>query len=459
MQTASCFAAAILLAAGVASGTGLDFQREIDAAYHAGGGWVVVPPGRHVTGSLLLKSNVELHLSEGAVLVGSDKGRDYITFKPKFSEGDLLGIVMADGATNVAITGKGEIFGDGARWLRGKGVQHNTEGQRPRGIVFKGCTDIRLEDFTLRDAACWGCVFHCCDGVVARRVKIDSHANCNNDGFDIEAKNVLIEDCDVDSGDDAYVLKSNNRDFVVENVVVRNCIGRSTCNVFKIGTASHGTMRNVLFENCRAEASKRVFLDAEGKDWFAEYRKKCWAGASDGQHSLSAIAVECVDGGVVSNIVFRGIDATSTLVPIFVRGGTRRNRGNGIPPNDKHILSDVLIEDVCAKAESFVASSITGVEGCRPKNIVLKNVRVECKGGGRTAAEKTRVVPEFPESYPESRMFKCMLPAYGLYVRHVDGIRLEDTAFSLREGDSDERDAVVFDDVSQTGGRAGEVRL
>ena len=80
-------------------------------------------------------------------------------------------------------------------------------------------------------------------------------------------------------------------------------------------------------------------------------------------------------------------------------------------------------------------------------------------GGGRTAAEKTRVVPEFPESYPESRMFKCMLPAYGLYVRHVDGIRLEDTAFSLREGDSDERDAVVFDDVSQTGGRAGEVRL
>lgn len=432
---------------------GCDFQSEIDAASLAGGGRVVVPPGRHVTGSLLLKSNVELHLSEGAVLVGSCAAKDYMAFKPRCSEGDLLGIVMADGATNVAITGKGEIFGDGRKWLHGKGVKPSPEGQRPRGIVFKDCKGVRLADFTLRDAACWGCVFHCCDGVTVRRVKIDSHANWNNDGFDIEAKNVLIEDCVVDSGDDAYVLKSNNRDFEVENVIVRNCIGRSTCNVFKLGTASHGTMRNILFENCRAEASEHVFLDAEGKDWFADYRKKCWAGATDGQQSLSAIAVECVDGGAVSNIVFRGIDARNTLVPIFVRGGTRRNRGNGIPPNDKHVLSDVLIENVRAKAESFVASSITGVEGCRPKNIALRNVHVECMGGGRTAAERTRAVPEVPEGYPESRMFKCMLPAYGLYVRHVDGIRFEDTAFTLREGDSDERDAVVFDDVRDVGAR------
>lgn len=430
---------------------GCDFQSEIDAASLAGGGRVVVPPGRHVTGSLLLKSNVELHLAEGAVLVGSCDKKDYVALRPRYSEGDLLGVVMADCATNVAITGKGEIFGDGRKWLRGIATS-NSEGQRPRGIVFKDCSDVRLEDFTLRDAACWGCVFHCCDGVTVRRVKIDSHANWNNDGFDIEAKNVLIEDCVVDSGDDAYVLKSNNRDFVVENVIVRNCIGRSTCNVFKLGTASHGTMRNILFENCRAEASERVFLDAEGKDWFADYRKKCWAGATDGQQSLSAIAVECVDGGVVSNIVFRGIDARNTLVPIFVRGGTRRNRGNGIPPNDKHILSDVLIENVTAKAESFVASSITGVEGCRPKNVVLRNVRVACKGGGETAQERTRPVPEFPGSYPESRMFKCMLPAYGLYVRHVDGMRLENAVFTLQGGTSDERDAVVRDDVADLAG-------
>ena len=424
-----------------------DFQREIDAVHSAGGGMVVVPPGRHVTGSLLLKSNVELRLSEGAVLVGSSEKKDYVSFKPEFSEGDLLGVVMADGATNIAITGKGEIFGDGSRWLRGKGMQRNTEGQRPRGVVFKDCAGVRLEDFILRDAACWGCVFHCCDGVVVRRVKINSHANWNNDGFDIEAKNVLIEDCDVDTGDDAYCLKSNNPDFIVENVVVRNCTGRSTCNVFKLGTASHGAMRNVLFENCRAEEPKRTFLDAEGKDWFAEYREKYWAGASDGQHSLSAIVVECVDGGIVSNIVFRGIDVCNTLVPIFVRGGTRCDGKNGASQNSKHLLANIRIEDISATAESFVASSITGVKGCRPQNVVLKNVRVECKGGGRTLEEKTRVVPEFPECYPESRMFKCMLPAYGLYVRHVDGIVLEDTVFTLREGDLDERDAVVFDDV------------
>lgn len=68
--------------------------------------------------------------------------------------------------------------------------------------MFADSAKIRLEDFTLRDAACWGIVCKCCDGVVARRVKIDSVVNVNNDGFDIEARNVLIEGCDVQSGDD-----------------------------------------------------------------------------------------------------------------------------------------------------------------------------------------------------------------------------------------------------------------
>lgn len=447
-----CLAAIILPQGMLFAADGLSrrswVQEAVDAAAATGGGRVVVPPGRHVTGTIMLKSNVELHLEEGAVLVASTNRADYVVLKPRFSEGNLLSIVMADGATNVAVTGKGEILGGGERWMRRKGVRHNTEGERPRGLVFKDCADVRLENFTLRDAACWGCVFHCCDGVTARNVKINSHANWNNDGFDIEAKNVLIENCDVDSGDDAYVLKSNNPGFVVENVIVRNCTGRSTSNVFKLGTASHGTMRNVLFENCRAEAPRRSLRDEEGNDWFADYRAQRWAGATKGNQSLSAIAVECVDGGVVSNVVFRGIRARNTLVPIFVRGGMRRNRANGIPPSDNYVLSDICIADVDARAESFVASSITGVDGCRPKNIVLKNVHVDCKGGGATGAERTRSVPEFPGSYPESRMFRCMLPAYGLYVRHVDGIRLEDTSFTLQNGSTDAREAIVFDDVA-----------
>ena len=424
-------------------------QKEVDASGKSGGGRVSVPAGRHVTGSVMLRSNVELHLEEGAVLVGSDRAEDYVVIKPEFSEGDLFAVVMADCATNVSVTGTGEIFGDGGRWKRHSTFGSDTEGLRPRGLVFKDCKDVYIEDVTLRDAACWGCVFHCCDGVTVRRMTIDSHAIGNNDGFDIEAKNVLIEDCDVDTGDDSYVIKSNNRDFITENVVVRNCIGRSTSNVFKLGTASHGTMRNILFENCRTEAARRGFCNADGKDWFVEYREKYWPGASNGANSLSAIAIENVDGGVVSNVVFRSISAKDSLVPIFVRGGKRMRRGCGIPPNDKYVFEGIRIENVNACAESFVASSITGVSGCRPRNVVLRNVRILCKGGGRTAAERTRPVPEVPGEYPESRMFGCMLPAYGLYVRHVDGIRLDGLTFSLHAGTSDERDAIVLDDATQ----------
>ena len=191
MKAPWCFAVVFALFArpgcfaddGQSSGAWL--QDAVDAAAAAGGGRVVVPSGRHVVGSIILKSNVELHLPEDAVLVGSCDKKDYVAFKPRYSEGDLLGVVMADGATNVAITGNGEIFGDGGKWLRGKNSKPSAEGLRPRGIVFKDCVGVRLEDFTLRDAACWGCVFHCCDGVTVRRVKIDSHANWNNDGFDI----------------------------------------------------------------------------------------------------------------------------------------------------------------------------------------------------------------------------------------------------------------------------------
>lgn len=423
-------------------------QREIDDVSSRGGGCVTVPAGRHRVGSLLLKSNVELHLAKGAVLVGRDDRDGYSVFRPRYSEGEMFGMVMAHGVTNIAVTGDGVIDGKGGKWAHLSTFGSDTEGLRPRGLVFWECKDIRIEDISLVDAACWGCVFQCCDGVVVRRMKIDCHAIGNNDGFDIEAKNVLIENCDVDTGDDAYVLKSNDRDFIVENIIVRNCIGRSTSNVFKLGTASHGTMRNVRFENCRSEACRRSFCNADGKDWFASYRKKCWPGASDGNMSLSAIAVECVDGGVVSNIVFKEIVVKDCLVPIFVRGGIRQRRGCGIPRNDKNVLRDIRIEDVTASADSYVASSITGVRGCRPADVVLRNVHVHCKGGGDTRAEMDRPVPEVEGEYPESRMFKCMLPAYGLYVRHVDGIVLENVVFAVQADQWDSRPAIVYDDVS-----------
>ncbi|MCQ2394305.1 MAG: glycosyl hydrolase family 28 protein, partial [Kiritimatiellae bacterium] len=133
----------------------------------AGGGRVVVPKGNWPTPSVKLASNVELFLADGARIVASTNRSDYMSLNLPYCEGDLMAIVTAVGATNVAITGRGEIFGNGTAWPQPGDYGGNQEGMRPRGIVFANCRDVRLSDFSLRDSPCWGIVIKNCDGVVA----------------------------------------------------------------------------------------------------------------------------------------------------------------------------------------------------------------------------------------------------------------------------------------------------
>ena len=418
------------------------WQAMIDAAAKRGGR-VDIPPGRHPVGQLSLRSNVELHLQKDSVLEGVVGLENYQTTNLPFSERTWCAVVSAVGVTNVSVTGIGEIYGNGRAWPQPKDCRGGGELGRPCGIFFANCRNVRLGDFLLRDAASWGVVFKCCENVVARRVRIDSHANANNDGFDIEARNVLIEDCDVDSGDDAFCLKSNDPGFVMENVTVRRCVGRSNCNAFKIGTASHGSVRSVLFENCRTEAPRRDFISRvgphRGEPWFLYNRTREWPGGPEELAGMAGIAIECVDGGEVSGITCRGFDIKGMMVPIFVRGGTRTGRSCGTPPSNRRILRDILIADVKAVAESFVASSITGVEGCRPRDVRLENVTLVCKPGKSPPAANP--VPEREGNYPEGNTFG-MLPTRGLYIRHADNVMLKDVRIIGAEGKD-----VVCDDV------------
>lgn len=430
-------------------------QERIDRASAAGGGRVVVSRGRHLVGQVELKSNVELHLEKGAVLEGKVGLEHYRVTMLPYSEGTWSAVVSAIGVTNVAITGEGEIFGNGTAWPQPENYGGNQEGRRPRGVFFANCKDVRLRDFTLRDSACWGVVFKCCENVDVRRVKVDSHANANNDGIDVEAKDVVIADCDIDAGDDAVCLKSNNPDFVVENVLVTNVVARSHCNALKLGTASHGTMRNVLFVDCRTEAPRRDFIDhrlGRNRRWYEgspERIRKAPGARLNEPSGTSAICVENVDGGVVENVTYRNIVADGSRTPIFIRAGTRSGRSCGTPPSNKRIFRGVRIENVAGSSLSGLASSVTGVEGCRITNVVFRNVRLRCRGLGDDALRwKDKPVPEAAGGYPDAHMFGHALPAYGLYARHVDGLLLENCSFSLAEGTSDAREPVVMEDVT-----------
>lgn len=426
------------------------WQAAIDAAAAAGGGKVTIPAGRHLTGGLELRSNVELHLEKGAVLEGAVGLENYRIWSLPCSEGTWSAIVSGICVTNVAVTGEGEIFGNGGAWPLPPRGYANQEGLRARGLFFSDSKNVRLEDFMLRDTACWGCVFKCVDGLAVRRVRIDNHSNYNNDGFDIEAANAVFDGCDVDSSDDAFVFKSNDERFVVENVLITNCTARSHCNAFKFGTATHGVMRRIRIADCRALPPSRDFVAVLGGPNGGRAGKPYWSSRQGYDFypagcGISSIAVECVDGGAVEDILIENVEVSGAMVPIFIRGGTRTGRKNAVPPGTRYVLRGITLRNIRGEAAAWTASSISGVKGCRVSDVLLENVDIVCRGAGeRESAEALRrPVPDVSGLYPDATMFKHILPAYGLYVDQADGVRFKNVNFRIREGEIDLRPPIA----------------
>ena len=418
----------------------IDLQSRIDAATEKGGGVVRVGRGEWLSKPFALKSNVTLDLADGAVVYASTNLADYA----HMTRGNRY-FVYAEGATNVAIVGKGVLDGQGWAFRESRRLPGESQPQDlPVMMRFSRCRNLKLEGFTYRNCGAWGCHLRNCDGVVARRLRCFSHSNRTNDGIDIESSNVLIEDCDIDSGDDAVVFKTeSDKSFPVTNVVVRNCRIASRCNGVKFGTGSYCDVRDITIENCvlhRPHRSPRASS------------RRIFPGVTEDVAGLAGLAVEVVDGGRLENVTFRDIKIKGFMVPFFVRLG--RRRAPLLPENGTY-LRNVLFENIDAVADSRIGSSVTGVPGLRPSCITFRNVNVVCRGGG-TASDAARNVPEMERAYPECTMFhtgfpdnlvyeELALPAWGVYIRHADGIRFEDCNFSVDAPDA--RRPFVADDA------------
>jgi polygalacturonase len=407
-------------------------QSAIDGVSASGGGTVHVARGDYPVAFLELKSGVTLDLAEGARLYAETNALRSRAKSCVHEHDQDNALILSRNAKDIAIVGKGEIDGMGETF---RPTSNNLPG-RWKLIVLQDTAGIRIEGVTLRDSASWTCFFQRCRGVVVRGVKVDGHANYNNDGFDIEAKNVLIEDCDIDVEDDAICGKIHDPEFVSENVEVRNCRLASNCNFIKLGTASHGTFRNWYVHDCVLERCRAAPF--EDLQWTV--RKI--PGVTDPVSGLAGIALEAVDGGRVENIVVRGIEMKSGVqTPIFLRVGARRGEGG----NDWN-MRNVLIENVVGSSCSWIASSITGVPGRRiGGGIVLRNVDLTLKGG-ITGDDWRKPVPEAEKSYPENRCFGTPLPAHGFYLRHADGVSFENV--KIRVDGEDPRPAIIKDDCT-----------
>ena len=255
-----------------------------------GGGRVIIPEGKWLScGPVIMKSDVELHLAEGAELVFSSDPEDYLPAVKTRWEGtecwNWSPLIYAVDQDNISFTGKGTINGSGsgnfATWkpkqkadqkeIRRMGTEQVPvderifgEGHwlRPAMLEVIRCNGLRIEDLTFVDSPFW--VIHPieCDDVTVRGVTVHSY-NLNNDGCDPEScSNVLIEDCTFFTGDDGIAIKSGRDQDgwrmgrPTENVVIRNCTFNSKANGVCIGSEISGGVRNVYIENVRISGAK-----------------------------------------------------------------------------------------------------------------------------------------------------------------------------------------------------------
>lgn len=399
-----------------------DMQEEIDAIAASGGGTVTVR-GERETRPFVLRSNVTLELVEGAVLMASTNLADYAT------QPGARCFIFAGNATNVSIIGKGVIDGRGSVFCERRGLEGESQPQDlPVLIRFSRSRNVRLEDFTYCRGGAWGCHLRNCDGVTMRRVKCFNHVNNTNDGIDIESSNVIVEDCDIDSDDDAVVFKTeSDKSFPVTNVIVRNCRLASCCSALKFGTGSYCDFRDIRIEDCVFDRPKGNFRF----DWKKTYADR---GVHEDFTGLSGMSLEVVDGGRMEDITIRNIELKEYIVPIFIRLARRHVTKD---PRGSY-LRNILIENVrgsCATSRN--GCSITGLPDMRPSNITLRNVSLVFPGGG-TESERDLGVPELERDYPEGVMFGRNLPAWAFYLRHADDILFDNVKFALSGDDARE---------------------
>lgn len=414
----------------VGDGTTLNtkaLQSAIDACSASGGGEVLLPPGRYVTGTIYLRSHVELSLSRGAVLLGSTNNpQDY----------PVRALIYAEGIEDAGISGYGIIDGQARHPdFVAKGYRVN-DGKRPLGIHLKDCHKISLVGFEIRDVGSWTIRLQRCDGVNINGLSLFCLAQGNNDGIDVDAKNVTISNCRIECDDDGICLKSDDANFLPENITVTNCVIASNCNPIKLGTSSVAGFRNVVVSNCviRRPSESNIW------DWSKEYRQIA-PGTFTG---LSGIAIESADGGVIENITFTNITMEGIITPIFICLNQRKGTGTGV-------IRDIKISNITAIAEGIIPCIITGIPGSRISDVLLRDISVEHAGGEQSMSGR---LPENLNGYPENRMFGPNNPAGGLYVRHADHIRVEN--FHVRQRNIDYRPSVVLDDV--TNFRSSELR-
>ena len=334
-----------------------NINNAILACHNAGGGKVVVPQGTFYTGPITLLSNVNLHIEKGATLKFSTNPTDYFPAVLSRWEGidcyNAHPLIYAYQAENIALTGEGTLDGQGSKtdWWYMKGGRHTVEGMpdqitsggrarlfgaaengipveerimtpadalRPPFVSFMNCTSALIEGVYITNSPFW--VIHpiFCQDLIVRGVRINSHGP-NNDGCDPEScKNVLIENCVFDTGDDCIAIKSGrNNDgrkwnIPSENIVVRRCQMKDGHGGVVVGSEISGGYRNLYVEDCE--------MDSPNLDRVVRIKTNaCRGGVIENLFVRNVRVNECNEAVMRINLLYEPNEDCNAAFPPIVR--------------------------------------------------------------------------------------------------------------------------------------------
>ena len=394
-------------------------QTAIDTCSREGGGRVVISKGTFLTGTLFMKSKVELHVEINAILLGSGDITDYATDTHKQlyrNEGHMdKCLIYSNLADDIAFTGRGTIHGQGDRFP--------SSGPRPFLLRFLNCQNIRLNGLRLRNPAAWTSAFICCDDIWVDGIDILSRSNFNGDGLDFDCcQNVFVSNSKLDCSDDCICLQNSEPGKKCMNIVVTNTMMRSQWAGLRIGLLSCGDIENVTVTNC-------IFRDIH----------------------CSALKIQSAEGSTLQNMVFANLIMENVQRPLFLTLNQYRERVD--MPDDipqKSQLKDMLFDNIRAVGkiddEKYLRSCmiIDGLPGCRIENISLSNISYTAVGGGTLEDAARTDIPHHFNIRAECFNYMGSLPAFGLYARHVKGLKLHNVNIDTMK--TDERMMAFLDD-------------
>lgn len=324
----------------------------IDICNSKGGGTVIIPKGTWRTGPVVLKSNVNLRIDEGAILLFTTDVTQYPIVLTRWEGMDCYNtspMIYSYGQENIAITGKGTIDGGASRadwWgmprlsvvpgkeVRGRPLlmewsENNTpiekrimgpaDNLRPQLINLYKCKNILIQDLTLTHPAFWTIHPLLCENLTVKGLTIHTEGAPNGDGCDPEScKNVLIEDCFFDTGDDCIAIKSGrNNDgrkwnIPSENIIVRNCRMQNGHGGVVIGSEISGGYKNLFVENCE--------MDSPSLDRVIRIKtNNCRGGVIENIYVRNVNVGQCKEAVLLVDLIYEPNEKCTRDFPPFVR--------------------------------------------------------------------------------------------------------------------------------------------